>query len=305
EMNAVQTIAFRENMAILREIVVSCVFNGKKERFISACAFALSLSSTYFTVKAHVKLAGIKDEFHGNNLKGALQELLPISMLAYVVRYLPKIIYTYSLQRLCRKNFVLCLRNSLSLSYLDFHKKSPGEIRYSTFLQSYASVACCYLAVLETPIILGTSFFSVVNVFKSKNPVFALLFVLVPPAYTTLFVLYIVRKLKYQKELLVEQEKVSSKLYDRLLNYEIIKTFCLEDQQSSAMFEDLHGQKRKQSSLGRFEALGAMVLKISLLLPLAFVLALFVFNFISEGDTGLLPVTLLYGTLSSQLNRLG
>ncbi|KAI5149779.1 ATP-binding cassette, subfamily B, bacterial IrtB/YbtQ, partial [Enteropsectra breve] len=42
-----------------------------------------------------------------------------------------------------------------------------------------------------------------------------------------------------------------------------------------------------------------------LLLPLAFVLALFVFNFISEGDTGLLPVTLLYGTLSSQLNRLG
>lgn len=268
-------------------------------------AAALTFTSTYYATKSSDIMGSFAESFKGENFAQILRDFLWISIFATALRSVPKILYTYTLQETCRKKFIHYLKEYLRLGYRSFTSKTPGELRFLVFLKAYSSVMCTNLLVFETSLLTGTIVFSFIKIKGSVNLSSAMLFVMVPVLYIIAVLVYISYKLEYQEDVLSKQQYTYSKLYDKLLNYDIIKAYNLEEVEANGMFDVVGSQARSELEMGKFDARCTFVLNFILVLPYLVMIMLYIKWESSDHGSDLFKATILYTALSSQLKRLG
>ncbi|KAI4293328.1 hypothetical protein PAPHI01_2602, partial [Pancytospora philotis] len=298
-------IADREYWRIFKESVCNTVFRSPLTTASAVFAFAMTLIASCIAVRITDSVVQISAAFRTPEFSAAVYSFLRISFIAICFKYLPRILYAVVLQEFCRVQFIRHLGEYLNLGYPEFRKKTPGEIRYSIFLKSFSSVMCANLLVFETPNILGTAVFSFLKIGQAASFVQAALFLVLPCVYFAAIAYYIGIKLRYQTAYLEQQEKISSKLYDKLINYDIIKTYNLEETETANFYGDLKGQMRAQIRMGVLESQSIMLFKYLLLIPYIIMVVLALVQSSQPDYNVLFKTTLLHIGLSSQLKRMG
>ncbi|KAI5169897.1 hypothetical protein PAEPH01_1085, partial [Pancytospora epiphaga] len=273
---------------------------------ISLLVFIVTFFATRMLIWISDSIVALTSTFKTYLFESALKDFLIASCIALVLKYIPRVVYTIAVQEICRNQFVLFMSEYLNLCYTSFHRKTPGEIRYAIFLKSFASVMCAHLVVFEFSAMLGTVVFSFQKINSSSNHYSAIIFIVSPVVYLSAIVYYIKRKLVIQTEYLKQQEKVSSKLFDKLVNYEVIKTYRLENSESMSFFADLNGQMKEQINIGMLEATGSFIFSFLLIFPyILLVLLAYSLDSVGANTENLFKTTLLYISMSAQVKRLG
>lgn len=290
---------------LFKKCVGQTILRAPHTLAVAVASFVLTLLAAYVIVKTSDSIVEISDTFQTEAFGPVLMRFFYLSSLALVLKYLPKVVYTIVLQEICRRQFVNFLGEYLRLNYVRFHEKTPGEMRYSIFLKSFASVMCSHLVIFEMSAMLGMAVFSFLKISGDVSFVSATIFILVPLAYLVTIVYFIKIKLKYQTAYLQQQEKVSTELYDKLINYDLIKTYNLEQSETDTFYEHLNGQMVTHIEMGMVDAKGSLFFSFFLIVPYILIVLIALLQHSATGHSDLFKTTLLYISLSSQLKRLG
>lgn len=290
---------------LFKKCIQQTILSTRTIQLIALLSFSMSLASAYILVKVSDSITVLTDVFKTPQMNSALYTFFFLSFLAFFMKYIPKVIYSSVLQYICRNQFVAFVKEYLQLNYTKFHQKTPGEMRYSIFLKSFASVMCGQMLIFEISAMLGTSIFSFLKITNNINFLSGLVFALSPIIYLSAVIYYVNIKIKYQSQYLIQQEKISTKLYDKLINYDLIKTYNLENSEAKSFYTDLSDQMNAQINMGVIDARGYVFLNILQMVPYI-TLVLIAFHFKSSSiRKGLFQITILYTSLSQQLKRLG
>lgn len=143
-----------EYLRIFGKIIYLTILQYPSVTIIAWFVASLTLVSTYFKVKISDTISDFTTTFKTAKFSESLNNFFMISLLALVLRYVHKMIYTYTLQETCGKKFVYYLKEYLEMEYIDFFKKTPGELRFLIFLKAYSSVMWTNLVVFESSLLL-------------------------------------------------------------------------------------------------------------------------------------------------------
>lgn len=275
------------------------ILSSNPLKAFTVIAFLLSVGSSYAIVKISGIISRLADTIATNEFEIVMKTFCWYSTIALLLKFIPRTIYNCIIQEICRNQFVTFVREYLSLEFPTFHSRTPGEMRYSIFLKSFASVMCSQMILFDCSTMLGTAIFSFTRISSSNSLLIALIFVTMIPLYLSAVAYLISIKLKYQTKFLLQQEKISSSLYDKLINYDVIKAFSLENIISDEFHDELLNQMNAQVDLGVVDTKIYIALNCLIIFPyIAIVLVLI-------NKKGLFETTILYLNLSSQLKRLG
>lgn len=285
-------------LKIVKKIATQSIFPHKWLRALACGAAISTIISAYFVVQIAHFSSNLVNTFKKDEFAKNLNNLFFASVASLVFRYVPSFAYTYVMQYIMRREFVTLTRKYLGLSYEQFHKKSPGELRYLIFLNAYAIPMVTQTLVFELLRLLGMCFFMGFESAKTTNPWDTLLFVIVPVAFIAAAGTYLRRRLKRQKRYLKEQEQMSSVLYDKLINYELTKTYNLEEQETEKFYESTDALGDAYKKLGVFDG-NWMVLMNCML---AVILVLLILG-AGKGNI-VLQLLLMYLYMSAQLRTM-
>lgn len=292
---------------LFEKSVKQTVFSSGIIKTVALITFIMSFISTYVVVSLSEKIKSLISSFHTENIQKDINLFINLSLLLLFMKYVPKIVYNWFLQQICRKQFVIFIKEYLMLDYTNFHKKSPGKIRYAIFLKSFASVMCAQILVFEVSAMIGTSFFSFLKVTHIINFRSGIIFIFMPIIYLSAVMYFIYIRTEYQINYLKESEKVSGSLYDKLINFELIKTFNLEEKELESFYKTLLEQMKTQCRLGVVDARGIVLLNCLQMVLYVMLVVLAFYTNSNESNKGLnnIQAIILYTNLSHQLKRMG
>ncbi len=293
-----ETVSVKELLNIVKNIALYSILGRKFLKTIAVIAAVSTIISTYFLVEVSKCASILVREFKQVKFEESVKRMLLMSGISLFFRYIPSFIYTYVMQLIMRREFVSLSYKYLKLSYVRFHSKTPGKMRYLIFLRAYAIPMVTQVLVFELSRLIGMTFFICVNAAKNTNLFSAAIFILIPLIYVCSTVFYVKKRLGKQKRYLEEQEITSSVLYDKLINYEIIKTYNLEMNTCNDFYMRMGELEKTYASLGIFDGHGTLLISFVMLVP--FVTLMF---FSNEGKT-VLTLILLHTYLSAQLKMM-
>ncbi|KAI5150327.1 hypothetical protein ENBRE01_1428 [Enteropsectra breve] len=268
---------------------------------IARCITIGSITSTFFSRWCAVKAVGVlKNISKVNNEADFTSDLLEFayfSAAGFAISGLPKTAFTWRLQRVSRIEYVNYLKKYLSADFMKFTRSSPSEIRYFITMKALSIPYICLCLLFELPKCFGSVFFGFIYSFTSMSAAAAVFLLIYPLFYVLSVVLFVVRRIPYHHKNLEEMKVGSSHLYDKLINYEVIKTYNLENTVSESYYEELKDQTEADLSFKNFEQTGAFCLRLIQYGPLAIFCVLQVYGLIgltvAEGTAFIFLFTLL------------
>ncbi|KAI5169875.1 ATP-binding cassette, subfamily B (MDR/TAP), member 7, partial [Pancytospora epiphaga] len=289
---------------LTKDIMKVSVFKHRYLRIIALVAMVMTFISTYYMVKVSSCIGLLSKTFRTEEFYNTLKTFFLTSLLALGTRYLPSIVYTFTLQTTMRREFVMLLKRYLELGYNRFHTKTPGEMRYCIFIKATCTPMCTQVVIFELARMVGNTIFSTLKVKNDINFASGIVFAILPVIYLSSVFYFITGRLKYQERLLAEQESTSSNIYDKLINYDLIKTYNLENTETNLLYRNLSRQTDAQINMGRFWSKGEYLLNYVLYAPYILVLWVCLQNR-SINEERFFSVTVLYIMMADNLDSLG
>lgn len=272
---------------------------------IAIISCILVFISTYYTTQlaeaSHILLSKNSEI----NFSDRLFRFLRISLIALSLKRIPKTIFTYIVQLICRNKFVETLRDYMNLPYYKFHKKTPGEIRFVIFLKSLSYPICAQIVVFDFTTILGMTIFTFIRTYKDVSKYAAIVFFLFPIIYIWYMLIFLKKRIVYRTRNLIEQEKTSSKIYDKLSNFDVIKTYNLENSEVSDLQNSIKGQIDAQIATDIYTAKGNYFARYILIAPYVIVGLIYCMGPAKFDHALLYQATLLYSVLTVEIKKLG
>jgi len=286
------------------------VFNGiiLKYRYVTVAAVIFSVASftsTYFFTKIAEISAQLLDRSSVIPFQTRLESLIETTLIAVTLRYIPISIFTFLIQLISRDKFIEDLEHYMNLKYTTFHKKTPGEFRFTIFLRSLSYPICAQIIIFDFSSIVGTILFTFIKACRDINFFAACIFPLFPVVYGTAILIFLKYRIIYNTLNLEEQEKTSARIYDKLSNYDVIKTYNLEDEEITSFRQGLKSQVDCQLNADIFFAKGKYIIRFITMLPyILFGTLSFIFPRMMSGSV-LFQAILLFSSLSLQIKKMG
>ncbi|KAL6120826.1 fes-4 [Nucleospora cyclopteri] len=296
----------RNYFKILIGIIRTALFKDWYVFSASIFTMILTFYGSYLGVKATSKFSQLIKVFKKPTFYSELISFLKLSLFAITAQFVPQIIFTITMQNIFRGRFVYYLKEVLELDYPTFHSRTPGELQYSIFIKSFASPMTCQLLVVDLTSIVGTIIFGSRFVARDMDLVSAVLFCVSPLIYLLSLLFYIKNKMRYHYNFLDQQQTTSAKLSDKLLNYEAIKTYNLEEREAVDFYNIVGAQTKANVKMGMFEAKSRYMLTYASNIPFILMMVDLVIKRNSSKEiVDFLSLTLLYLGQSAEVKRLG
>lgn len=268
------------------------------------CALSVFISTYYFT-----KVAEASSLLLDSNSKipfiERLGNLAFYSFLSLSLKHIPLAFFTFIIQLIARDKFIENLKAYMDLPYTEFHKKTPGEMRFTIFLKSLSYPMCPQIVIFDFVGLIGTIIFTFIKAYTDINIFAALIFLFFPLIYSLSTLVFLKYRISYHTLNLEEQQKTSARIYDKLSNYDIIKTYNMENEEIEDFHDKLKRQADCQLRLDMFIAKSRYIIRFVMVLPYVIFGALsFIQPNLMNGKT-LFQAILLYSSLSLQIKKLG
>ncbi|ELA40934.1 uncharacterized protein VICG_02023 [Vittaforma corneae ATCC 50505] len=295
----------REFASLFKKVFTEIIL---KYRYVTATAVVFSILafiSTYFFTKIAEASSILLDKSSTIPFETRLASLTKTTLIAVSLRYIPVAIFTFLVQLISRDKFVEDLERYMNLKYTKFHRKTPGEIRFTIFLRSLSYPICAQIVIFDFVTIIGTTLFTFIKAYNDINFYAACIFPLFPVLYGIATLIFLKYRLMYNTRNLEEQEKTSARIYDKLSNYDVIKTYNLEAEEILSFRKSLKDQADCQLQSDIFFAKGKYVIRFITMLPYVI---LGLFSFISPSTMNgkiLFQAILLFSSLSLQIKKMG
>lgn len=295
----------REYFRLFMDIFGEVIFKYRYVTIAAAVSAVLAFLSTYYFTQIAEASAALLDKSSKIPFTQRLYFFARVSLLSLLLRHLPLAFFTYLIQLISRNKFVENLRNYMSLPYNRFHKKTPGEIRFTIFLRALSYPICAQIVIFDFTSLIGSTLFTFLKAYNDLNLYAAVVFSLFPICYFGYMLVFLKYKIIYHTLSLAEQEKTSSRIYDKFSNYDVIKTYNLENMEIESLRESLKSQAETQILLDIFTAKGKYLIRFINISPYI-LLAVFSLMYPSSMSGSLFfQATLLYSSLSVQIRKLG
>ncbi|ORD96957.1 hypothetical protein HERIO_1146 [Hepatospora eriocheir] len=115
---------------LVKKIVQETILRDTRLMLTVIFTVVLNFVAAYYTVMATLAFSNLANNFNTVKFFDILKDFLRISMIAAIVDYVPSAVFTYYLQVIWRRRFVISLREALHLNHRNFNLKTPGEIQY-------------------------------------------------------------------------------------------------------------------------------------------------------------------------------
>lgn len=295
----------REFSILFKKIFTDVILKYKYVAVFSSVCSLLAFISTYYFAKIAEASAVLLDKSSPIPFETRLMNLAEITLISLSLRYIPMCFFTFLIQLISRNKFVENLKTYMALPYSKFHSKTPGEIRFTIFLKSLSYPICAQIVVFDLVTLFGTSLFTFLRAYNDINIYAALIFPVFPVVYGMATLIFLKYKIIYNTINLEEQEKTSARIYDKLSNYDVIKTFNLEENEIATFGDSLGPQTECQLNSDIFFAKGKYVIRFITMLPyLVLGLISFVSPKLMSGKI-LFQAILLFTSLSTQIKKMG
>lgn len=295
----------REFYGLFKKVFTEIIL---KYRYVTVAAVIFSTMafvSTYYFTKITGIATQLLDKTSTIPFEVRLSNLVTATLLAVSLRYIPISIFTFLIQLIARDKFLEDLERYMNLKYTKFHKKTPGEIRFTIFLRSLSYPICAQIVIFDFVTIIGTTLFTFIKAYHDINSYAACIFPLFPIIYGIATAIFLKYRIIYNTLNLEEQEKTSARVYDKLSNYDVIKTYNLEEDEIKSFRDSLKNQTSCQLKSDIFFAKGKYVIRFITMLPYVILgLISFMFPGVMSG-TILFQAILLFSSLSLQIKRMG
>lgn len=295
----------REFSILFRKIFTEIILKYRYVTVAAVISAILAFISTYYTTKTTEAFTNLLNKSSSIPFETRLMTFSKITFLAISLRCIPACFFTFLLQLISRDKFVENLENYMKLRYTKFHKKTPGEIRFTIFLKSLSYPICAQIVIFDVVSIFGSTLFTFLKAYKEINIYAACIFPLFPLLYGITTLVFLKYRIAYNTLNLEEQKKTSARIYDKLSNYDVIKTYNLEDQEIDQFRDSLGAQAKCQLQSDMFFAKGKYVIRFITIVPYVI---FGVFSFVSPStmnSSSLFQAILLFSLLSAQIKKIG
>lgn len=198
---------------------------------------------------------------------GLAYELFVYGVLATVFEYLPVFVMAWIIQDIYRDCYRDVFLEYMSLSYGAFHEISPGDMEGRVYRKCKAVGEAVDVVI---PTLMNSMIFVVVamvDIYKSLGTGMALLFLVIPVSYISVTVILTGRRNTIRGRYNAAKDKSMRKLGDILNNYEVVKSFGLEERESEMFREALADRVSVGTVYSCSENIVTFVQKLTSLLP--------------------------------------
>lgn len=296
---------FKEYYNLLSSIFSDIILKHKHVAVTAFISAILVFVSTYYITELAEASAVLLDRSHSSPFDLRLYNCAKISFFALTLRCVPLAYFTYLIQHIARIKFVEVLRSYMLLPYYKFHKKTPGEIRFTVFLKSLSYPICTQIVVFDFTSLIGSTLFTFIKAYNDISLYPAVVFSMFPLLYLLYMIFFLKYRLIYRTLNLVEQEKTSSRIYDKLSNFDVIKAYNLENLQIDSLRNSIKGQIETQMTTDVFTAKGKYFGRFLIILPYILLAIFSLAKPNSISGSLLFQATLLYSSLSIQIKKMG
>lgn len=285
-------------------IVSEVILHSNALLFSSIASVLAVIGSTYYLTRAADASSALLDKEATSPFLGRLNDFLTLSLMATGLRYIPQLFFHCFVRQVIREKFVENLKTYLHLPYAQFHSKTSGEIRFSIYLKVESYLLCPKILCIDLIGLMGTCFFTFINAYRNINLFSASIFFVVPVLYSALIVFYLKHLIIYHTLNLIERKKTYMKMFDKLSNYDVIKTSNMEEEEVNAFRMGLTDQIKSQLRYNLYVAVSRFLIRTLIVIPYV-LFGIFALKYPTamEGKT-LFQVVLLYSALSTQMIRL-
>lgn len=192
---------------------------------------------------------------------------LMYGMSAAVFEFIPVLVMSWVIQDIYRDSYRDVFLEYISLEYNTFHSMAPGDME-SKINRKCKAVGEAIDVVIPT--LLNSAIFIFVamyDVYKSFGLFTALMFLFIPVSYIGITVYLTTRRNQIRGRYNKARDKSVRKLNDILYNYEIVKSYGLEEKEGQMLHAALNDRVDTGTSYSRSENIVSYLQKLSVLIP--------------------------------------
>lgn len=298
-------LKLKDYFNLLKIIFKESILKYKYLKISSIITVFLVIGSTYYSTELAETSSSLLNSRTSADFEKYLYLFIIYSLLTLSLRQIPLCFFTYLIQFVARSKFVESLRGYMNLPYYKFHKRTPGEIRFTVFLKSLSYPMCAQIIIFDFTAFIGVTVFTSIKTLEKISGWIALILLLFPFFYMWYIIEYLKQRLVYRTKNLVELEKTSAKIYDKLSNFDVIKTFNLENAEIESLGESIKGQIETQMATDIFSAKGKFLGRFIMIFPYLLIVFLsFTVPKIMDREH-LFEATVMYISVSLQVKKLG
>ncbi|CAD26170.1 ABC TRANSPORTER [Encephalitozoon cuniculi GB-M1] len=194
-------------------------------------------------------------------------EFFLYGVLAGIFEYFPIFIMAWIIQDIYRDCYRDVFMEYMSLEYSAFHDISPGDMKNRMYRKCKAVGEAVDVVV---PTLMNSTIFvmvAMVDIYRSFGAAISLLFLVIPVSYISITVFLTSRRNRIRGRYNIAKDKSVRKLCDILNNYEIVKSFGLEERESEMFHASLRDRVTTGTVYSCSENIITFLQKLSSLVP--------------------------------------
>lgn len=234
---------------LVRDSITAFTFNDHKislrKCIATFLAFLFNIISTVFHISSLELLKNIIKTFYLGNNESFIYKYILYTIIYLLFRCFYKMIYSYFTERSIRNLMVKGLKNTMKMPYKDFIKSDSGKLvaNIQTRLVIYKSVY--EILFYRLPSILIFIIFSFSKIYNNNSNILYMILIFYPIIYFYISFNRLSPILKYHTSYLNEKINNSSILYDKIQNFELIKSYGIEDKQCDEFYSCTDNQRKQ------------------------------------------------------------
>lgn len=188
-------------------------------------------------------------------------------LLATVFEYFPIFLMALVIQDIYRDCYRDIFMEYISLEYNAFHDISPGDMEGRIYRKCKAVGEAVDVVI---PTLMNSTIFvlvAMIDIYRSFGVVVSLIFLLIPIAYISITVFLTSRRNRIRGKYNAAKDKSTRKLSDILNNYEVVKSFGLEERESKKFCISLRDRVSIGTVYSCSENVITLLQKLSSLIP--------------------------------------
>ncbi|AFN82633.1 MdlB ABC transporter ATPase/permease component [Encephalitozoon romaleae SJ-2008] len=160
-------------------------------------------------------------------------------VLATIFEYFPIFVMALIIQDIYRDCYRDVFIEYMSLEYNTFHSISPGDMESRIYRKCKAVGEAVDVVI---PTLMNSTIFvlvAMIDIYRSFGPIVSLMFFVIPVSYISITVFLTSRRNRIRGKYNAAKDKSTKKLGDILNNYEVVKSFGLEERESEKFHASL------------------------------------------------------------------
>lgn len=221
---------------ILNEFIWIKVKSFDKILFVFVFAFGLNIVSTIFSLKSIEVLRSLLMTQENVDFKDTAYRYVVNTAIILVTKYLSEILASFYIEKISRTNMTLFLRRRMEMKYEDIIKSDSGETVsiIQTKLNAYKSIFEIMMFKSISMIIFIVS--SMFKLDTGSHFIIHVLSIAYPIVYIVVSFTRLLPIIDTYRKLISKKKLISSLLYDKIQNFEVVKFFGIERQQANDVF---------------------------------------------------------------------